>query len=161
MEQNLVNAELTISDAAEINTALESIHSKMPFLISLSAQDRVSILKLGDGMRPVVEISANVITEHPEIMPGTFNCEDFKKDFNLMKALEPLSQKLQLLKQAVDDTILAAGSDSLSQALEVYSEVKNHKDKIPGLNAIYNEMKAYFSRKRNKNSDQQQTPPAM
>lgn len=160
MDQNLVDAELTTADSAEINTAIENIKTKLPFLISLSTDDRISLLKLGDGMRPVVEKAVNVITEHPEIMPGTFNTAEFKKDFTLMKSLEPISQKLQLLKQAVDDTILAAGSDSLTEALEVYSEVKVHKDKIPGLNATYNEMKTYFARKRNSTQNPPQPPTA-
>jgi hypothetical protein len=148
MEQNLVDAELTPAEAAEINAALETIKSKTSFTISLSTEERISLLKMGDNFRQFTEKAVNVIAEHPEIMPATFNSAEFKKDFDLMKSLEPISQKLTTILQAINDTILAAGSDSLTEALEVYSEVKAHTEKIPGLNTVYTEMKLYFPRKK-------------
>jgi hypothetical protein len=158
MDQNLVDAELTPAEIAEIDAALETIKSKTLFTVSLSTEERVSLLKMGDSFRQFTEKAVNAITEHPEIMPGTFNSAEFKKDFSLMKSLEPISQKLTTMLQAINDTILAAGSDSLTEALEVYSEVKAHTEKIPGMNTVYMEMKSYFPRKKRTSKEDSQTP---
>ena len=135
-----------------------NIKSKPVFSISLSSEEKANMLKLGDTFRPLVEKTVNVISEHPEIMPGTFSVAGFKRDFNLVKALEPIQQKLTVLLQSVNDALTAAGSDSLVSGLEVYSEIKSHKDKIPGLNAIYNELKEYFPRRKGLAKNQQQPP---
>ena len=45
-------------------------------------------------------------------------------------------------------TVMAVGSDTLKGAREVYAAVKQHKDKVPGLSAVYDEMSAFF--KKNK-----------
>ena len=148
MDQNLVNAELPAADAVEIDTAIETIKSKTNFTISLTPEEKAGLVKMGNVFRQPVVIAMNVVTEHPEIMPGTFDVANFKKDYNLVLALQPISQKLHVLLQAIDDTIMAAESDSVTAMLEVYGEVKTHKDKLPGLNAVYNEMRTFFPRKR-------------
>ncbi len=148
MEQNLINAELPAADAAIIDTAIETIKSKTNFSISLTPEEKSGLVKMGNVFRQPVLISINVLAEHPEIMPGTFDIAQFKKDYNLALALQPISQKLHVLLQAIDDTIMAAESDSVAAMLEVYGEVKTHKDRIPGLSAIYDEMKSFFPRKK-------------
>jgi hypothetical protein len=56
----------------------------------------------------------------------------------------------------LDDTVTAAGSDALLSSLEIYSSVKDHAEKIPGLKTVFDEMKIYFPRKRsNKNTTPQ------
>jgi hypothetical protein len=148
MEQNLVDAVLSQTDSDAINTAIETINSKLSFKISLSTEEKSSLFKMGNGYKPFIEKAANVISSHPEIMPGTFSVEAFKKDSDLIQSLEPIRVKLELLYQSVEDTLTAVGSDAIIESLSVYDAVKNQKDKIPGLTAIYDEMKKFFPRKK-------------
>jgi len=148
MEQNLVDAELNQTDSDAIITSLVAVNSKLPFLISLTPEEKSSLFKMGNGYKPFIEKAANAISSHPEIMPGTFSAEAFKKDSDLIKALEPIRVKLELLYQSVEDTLTAIGSDAIIESLAVYDAVKSQKDKIPGLSAIYDEMKKFFPRKR-------------
>ena len=148
MEQDLVNAEISSEDLTVLNTALATIKNKLPFLISLSPKEKASLSKVGDTYKPFIAKASQAVTMYPEIMPGVFDKPGFLRDYNLFTSLEPVLTNLQGLVKALDDTITAAGSDALVSSYEVYGEVKDNADRIPGLKALYDEMKAYFPRKR-------------
>jgi len=151
MEQDLVNAEISTEDLSSVESAVNTIKGKLPFLISLSPDEKAQLFKVGENFKPFLQKALNVINTHPEIMPGTFNTVGFKKDYNLCYSLESLSVNVTALARALDDTLTAAGSDALSAALEVYGGVKNNMDKIPGLKVIYDEMKLCFPRSPRRN----------
>ncbi len=148
MEQDLVNAEISTEDLASIESALVTIKGKLPFLISLSSNEKAQLFKVGENFKTFIQKAINAVNTHPEIMPGTFSVAGFKKDYNLYNSLEPVKGNMASIAKALEDTVTAAGSDSLSASLEVYDEVKNHLEKIPGLKTIYDEMKVCFPRTR-------------
>ncbi|PIW98676.1 MAG: hypothetical protein COZ80_09395, partial [Ignavibacteria bacterium CG_4_8_14_3_um_filter_37_9] len=71
-------------------------------------------------------------------------------DFELLKAFETIVRQVRDLAITVEDTNTAIGSDLLSASFEVYGEVQKHKDSVPGLAALAEEMKAFFPKKRQK-----------
>jgi hypothetical protein len=148
MDQNLVDATLTQTVADEVDTSIENINSKLNFKVSLSQEEKSVLFKMGNGYKPFVDKAATVIKTHPEIMPGTFGIEAFNKDYALIQALEPIRVKLNLLYNSVEDTVTAVGSDAIISSLSIYDAVKNNKDKVPGLSAVYDEMKKFFPRKK-------------
>lgn len=87
---------------------------------------------------------------HPEMMSPLFNAEEFRRDFQLMKNLMPILEELNSLREAVEDTIFLCGSDCLSAALEIYSAFQLNRDKIPGMDTAYQEMKEFFSKSKKK-----------
>jgi len=141
MEQDLVNAEISGEDKTSIDTSIAAIQGKLPFLVSLSPKEKSSLFKVGENYKPFIQKAAQVISNHPEIMPGIFNTSGFLKDYNLFVSLEPILIKLRELTEALDDTVTAAGSDALLSSLEIYSSVKDHAEKIPGLKTVFDEMK--------------------
>lgn len=110
---NLISAVFPLADVTTVNENLETFKTKMPFLKSLSAKEKQSLYKPGENYIPFIERCVNIVEAHPEIMSGTFNVEEFKKDVELFVILKPIYQKLALLYQAMDDTITAAGCDAL------------------------------------------------
>jgi hypothetical protein len=148
MEQNLIHASLSPGDIATINDAIETISTKLNFLVSLSGDEKSELFKVGKVYNTLLDIAVRVVEQYPQIMSGTFNVAEFKSDYELAKSLEPIYTRLLPLFKALEDSVTAAKSDALVSTLDVYAEVKSHLDKIPGLEAIYNEMKEYFPRKR-------------
>ena len=148
MEQDLVSAEFSAEDLTVLNTSLTAMKGKLPFLLSLSAQEKKSLFKVEENYKPFIQLAFQAVDAHPEIMPQVFNTAEFKKDYNLFYSLEPVRIQLNELAVALDDTVTAAGSDTLIASLEIYNSVKDNAAKVPGLQAIYDEMKQYFPRKR-------------
>ncbi|NCQ19282.1 MAG: hypothetical protein GW805_13260 [Ignavibacteria bacterium] len=148
MEQNLISAALSSEDAAQINSALETINQKLPFLITFTEQQKKSIHKLGNTLKPFVDDAAGTVNLYPQIMSGTFDKEEYMRDYQLYKSLFELNGKLASLHSAVDDTLTAVGSDALVASLLIYSAVQSNKDKIAGLDAAADRMKVFFEKKK-------------
>ncbi|MFA6596143.1 MAG: hypothetical protein WCS69_00360 [Ignavibacteriaceae bacterium] len=148
MEQNLISAELTAEQVTTINQSLAAAKELLPFLVTLTPEEKQVIPKLGNVLKPLVDKAAAAAVQYPQIFSGTFNREEFLKDYALLQKLEPVAAVLNPLHSAVEDTVMAVGSDTLVAALEVYSAVQANKGKVPGLDTLANEMKAFFPRGR-------------
>lgn len=120
----------------------------MPFLSAMQNVDVSKFFKPGNAYQPLLNLAMRVMETHPEILPPVFNQEEFKKDSQLYSAVTGLAMRVSTLHAGMQKTHIAAGSDTLKGALEIYAAVKQHKNKVAGLSAIYDEMRVFF--KRNK-----------
>lgn len=154
MEQNLISAELTAEQVTTINQSLNAAKALLPFLLTLTPDEKQAIPKLGNALKPLVDKAAAAATQYPQIFSGTFNREEFLKDYALLQQLEPVAAVLNPLHSALEDTLMAVGSDSLVAALGVYAAVQANKAKVPGFDTLADQMKIFFPRSR------KTTPPA-
>lgn len=150
MSQNLISATLSGEDAASVQENLASAKSKLSFLLSLGKDDVVTLFKVGNAYLPFIDLAYETVISHPEILPAVFNKAEFLKDYELLKKLRPIFNQMNELAEAVQKTFMAVGSDTLVAALEVYDAVKQHKDKVPGLDATAADMAVFFKRTRTK-----------
>lgn len=156
MEQNLISAELTAEQFTAILDDFTQLREQMPFLIAMNANQKKRIAKMGEVYKPFVELAIGVVNEHPNIISPLFDKLEFLRDFKLYQNLTEIYEKSVALTEALDNTILAAGSDSFKESLQVYGAVFANKDKVPGLEDIAARMSAYFEKKK---SDKKDTPP--
>ena len=152
MEQNLISAGLSPEDEKAVRDALAVIKTKMPFLSTMQKADVSAYFKVGISYQPFLEKAYQTVMAHPEILPPVFNKEEFISDHHLFTTLTPIYNQVQELAEGLQKAITAAGSDSLVAALEVYAAVKQHKDKVPGLSVMHDEMLPFFKKTRNKTS---------
>lgn len=150
MSQNLISATLSGEDAASVQENLASAKSKLSFLLSLGKDDVATLFKVGNAYLPFIDLAYETVISHPEILPAVFNKAEFLKDYELLKKLRPIFNQMNELAEAVQKTFMAVGSDTLVAALEVYDAVKQHKDKVPGLDATAADMAVFFKRTRTK-----------
>ncbi len=68
----------------------------------------------------------------------------------LSKDLTPIENQISELAESMGKTKMAIDSDTLNGTLEVYSAIKQNKDKVPGLNVIAEEMAEFFPRTNRK-----------
>ena len=153
MAQNLISASLPEADAAEVSLDLSNAKSKLKFLLSLQTEDVVTLFKVGNAYLPFLDRVYQVVDEHPEILPAVFDVVEFKKDYQLFKTLIPIQTQINELAEGLQKTSYAVGSDALVAALEVYAAVKQHKDKVPGLNATADELAVFFKKSKAKSTD--------
>lgn len=149
--QNLVSATLAPETKTEVLLKLSEIRTKLSFLVTLQPDEIKGLYKAHNTYSPFVEKAYNAIAAHPQIMAGVFDAEEFKKDYALIKEFTTVANTLSQLAESANLTLLAANSDAMNGALEVYAAVKQNRDKVPGLNVVADEMSEFFKKPKRKN----------
>jgi hypothetical protein len=144
--QNLISATLAEETQTEILQALAEIKGKLNFLITLQPEEIRTLIKAGNGFAPLIEKAFLVANEHPEILPPVVDIDEFKKDYALIRALTIITNQVDELADGLKNTLIAAKSDAMVGTLEIYTAVRQHRDKVPGLNVIADEMAEFFPR---------------
>lgn len=139
-----INATLSEADLQAIKQAIGTIQQKLPFLITLSAEERKRLYKMGDKRLAFVQNSLNAAQSNRNILPASFDLEGFTNDYRLASSLTELLMSLRQLTEQVDDTLLAVGSEAMSNSLTVYDYVKTAAKKTPGLKAIAEQLGTLF-----------------
>lgn len=145
-----ITATLKEADIKEIKAALEIIHQKLPFLITLSVEERRKLFKMGDKSLAFVNNSLTVAQSNCDILPASFDLEEFVRDYQLAATLTELLLGLRQMTEQVDDTLLAVGSEAMSSSLTVYDYVKTAAKKTPGLKILAQQLGERFKAIRSK-----------
>jgi hypothetical protein len=120
MPDNRVSASLPAADREAVMAAVQTIRQKLPFLVDLSPEERRKLPKMGDKGRAFVERALTVATQNPDILPRSFDVDEFRRDAELLAALEPLAAALGQLNELLDDTLLEVSGEAYASALAVY-----------------------------------------
>lgn len=145
-----INATLSEQDLQEIKQAIAKIQQKLPFLITLSATERRRLFKMGDKRLAFVQTSLNAAQSNPNILPASFDLSGFANDYRLATTLTEVEMLLSQLTEQVDDTLLAVGSEAMTNSLTVYDYVKTAAKKTPGLKGIAEQLGNLFRAIRSK-----------
>ncbi|MBN3890250.1 MAG: hypothetical protein HWQ43_14150 [Nostoc sp. JL31] len=141
--QNIA-ASLSPQDIQEIKAALQTVQKKMPFLITLSTEERRKLVIMGDKSLAFVNNSITAAQSNREILPATFDVEELVQDYQLAAALTELLTSMQQLTEQVDDTLMAVGSEAMTSSLTVYDYVKTASKKTPGLKTVAEQLGERF-----------------
>jgi hypothetical protein len=139
-----ITGSLSPQDIQEIKTALQTIQKKLPFLITLSNEERRRLLKMGDKSLAFVNNSVTAAQSNREILPASFDVEELVRDYQLASALTELLTSMRQITEQVDDTLLAVGSEAMSSSLTVYDYVKTAAKKTPGLKTVAEQLGERF-----------------
>jgi hypothetical protein len=148
--QNLVSASLSPETRADVMEKLAAIKKSLGFLLTLKTEQKQSLFKVGNGYAPFVEQAYDVVMSNPEILPVVFDSDEFKKDYRLSKDLTAIVNQMRQLVDSLDDTLVAVSSDAITEALEVYSAVKQNSNRVPGLKVAETEMAEFFKKPKRK-----------
>ena len=146
MSQNLISATLSAEDSAAVLESLSDAKSRLSFLVNLQPADVNSLLKMGNGYLPFIEKAYQVVIAHPEILPGVFDRDEFIRDYNLLSQIRPILNLINELAESIQKTNIAVGNDLMVGALDVYSAVKQNKNKVPGLAVTADELGEFFKK---------------
>jgi len=124
-----------------------SARSVLPKLKDLGDK---AAFKAGNAYLLFIDMAYQTMIAHPEILSGVFDKEEFQKDYALLSALRPIFNQINELAEGIQKTFMAVGSDAMIAALDVYSSVKQNKDKVPGLSVTADQMSEFFKRTRTK-----------
>lgn len=146
--ENLVSITISPEDLGKINVAVTELNTTLkPLLISLSADQRREIPKMGDGTEPFVSKVMDYAKSNPEFAPPYMNVEELEIDFNAVKDLNAVYRPLLQLLQQLNDSIMLSGSEAYVASLAYYNSVKiASRMNIAGAKAIYDDLKQRFSK---------------
>ncbi|MBE9011748.1 hypothetical protein IQ250_16205 [Pseudanabaenaceae cyanobacterium LEGE 13415] len=151
MTSNRVSATLSMSDRETVLTAIETIKQALPFLVSLSADERKTMPRAGDRGRGFMLNCCDAAQKYADCLPRSFDTAEMQKDLRLIEDLYPILIALRELNSLVDDTYFTAQSEAYVAALKVYDAVKSHDD-LPGMKVTVDELKRQFVRRNKKES---------
>ena len=160
MDQNLISGTLSAEDQQACKDALDVLFAKLPFLSAMQNVDVSKFFKPGNAYQPLLNLAVQTMEALPDILPPVFNKEEFKRDSELYADVVPLAMQVSVLHTGLQKTLIAVGSDTLKGALEIYAAVKQHKNKVPGLSAVYDEMYAFFKKNKIKTTVLPETQPS-
>ena len=146
MTQNLVAIEFSPDDLEAIDGALAVLEAKLGILITLSADERRTAIKMGDKSEVFCRQTELVLRQNPGIVPGNFDLAGLQQDIVALDALRSLQQRLRTLTDRTDDTELALGSDIMSASFDGYALAKVG-GKGTALDTLRDAMQTRLSRK--------------
>jgi len=144
--QNLVSAHLAPETKTEILKAISDVRNRLEFLLSLQTKEIQGIFKASSGFAPFLELCYQATNKHPEILPNVFDATEFKQDYLLSRDLSEIASEIAQLSDALEKTLMAVNSDSMTAGLEVYAAVKQNRDKVAGLGVVADKMGEFFKR---------------
>ena len=124
MSYSNISATLTDVQKTAFKTGVQSLKTPLTFLVNLSNDERQKLRKTGSKRIGYVTDVYKAVVANPQAMPQSFNVTEFGKDVILYSDLIELQNYLKPLVEAIDDTLLAVGSEAITVADEVYGHLK-------------------------------------
>jgi hypothetical protein len=131
----------------EVMKAFETIKTNMPFLISLTAEEKNALPKFGDRSISFVKKAYEFALANPEILPKNFSVEEMGKDVALYEQLYSVIQVNAVLTEKFYDTYFEVGAESYSSALTVYQQGKLADKDMGGFGSVMDELGKRFVKK--------------
>lgn len=153
-----ISVTLSEADMQAVRASLDAIRAKLPFLVALTPKERQKLVKMGEKSVAFVKQCLQTVKDNPDLMPPTFNRQEFERDVDLASSLLGLLLLMQDLCAKLDDTLLAVGSEAMQQSLDVYAQVKLTAKRDAQLKATFEQLSTRYKglgqrRKPNSNSE--------
>ena len=147
MTQNLISLEVTDPQVAMALDALAQLEGALSGLISLDAETRRRLTKMGQKSEVFCRQALSVLAQNPQIVPSSLNLREAQADLHALERLRPLLDRLQRLAERGQDTEIALGSDIMGVALEGYGLLKV-SGKNQGLDGLRRELSSRWAKSR-------------
>ena len=147
MSQNIVSLVLTDEQINAAMDALTALEGALAGLISLDAEERRRLTKMGQKSEVFCRQAISVLAQNPQIVPRSLQLADAQADLLALDRLRPVLDRLQKLAERGSDTEIALGSDVMDVALEGYGLLKV-SGKNQGLDSLRKELSSRWARGR-------------
>lgn len=149
MATNLISAVLIDADRDAAKAAIATAKSKMPFLISLSEDEKKGKRRMGQKSVEYVKLNLRGVQNFSQyIPPASMDAAEFAKDVNLTSQLWEVRIVLASLLEMVDDTITAASVDCMKTADLVYNYLKTAAKNDAAVKALVEDIAKRFEAQR-------------
>lgn len=148
-DDNRISAALTSASVTAIQEAIQTIRTKLPFLLSLTNEERRKLPKLGDNRLALDEDAHALMLAHPDFVPAFFSLEELEKDRALRSQLDGIRLSLESLLNDVEGTEMELGSEMLLAYLAFYASAQQGaKRGVTSGQAVLDVLSKYFARSK-------------
>ncbi len=143
---NRLNLVMTDADITDVKKSITNIHGKMPFLIGLTTDERVTLPKISENNKVFVSDSINALVNNADMLPSYLKVADIKNDLILYEQLDELEGMALQLVEKIQDTRMLCGSEAYASSLTAYRLFEAAASAgIPGADAVYDALKQRFA----------------
>ena len=141
-QQNLVAVNIPAAELQNISKLITDLQTALaPYVITLSADDRKSLLKMSDKSVAFVNKTLDYTGTNPEFVPPYLSVSDMQVDVAAVNQLQPLLNQLNQIADNIDDTVMLSGSEAFTGALLYYNSIKQAmKGHVPNAKTIYDDL---------------------
>ena len=142
---NRISEELSDEQVTTVQGALATIRGALPFLLTLSAQERRELPRLGPKSVGFDEKCVTYMTNRAQFVPGFVDLAEVQKDRALRSQLLRFAAELQTLAASVDDTLQLVASEVWMADLAYYQSVREaaHRGR-DGAQDVYDDLRQRF-----------------
>ncbi len=151
MTQDLFSAKDVDADMGKLDTVIEDLKQATTYRVDLQDEDKEGLVMFGTKALNFTQAALDSMGEVETLVSGFLDVEELKADVKFCQDFGPKIKKLERLLDQLKDTYSAAGSDAYAASLTYYNTIKAaSRAKLPGTEAIYKELKKYFTGGRKK-----------
>ncbi len=144
-----ISQEITDTVKAQILTKFQEIKDLLPFLITLTPEEKRGIITISTERGAMDEAFVSEMTAHPDLIPAYVDAVELARDRELRADLLELLQRSRELCDSLEDTAHVAGSDVLLGYLSFYNSVQQAaKRGVGGSKALLDNLSRFFPRSR-------------
>ena len=141
---NRVSAVVTAEQRAKVVEGMRLIKSSLPFLVSLTKDERKKLSKIGPKRVQYVNLCLKGARNFPELMTSDINVEELVKDVDLLNELLDIWISMSSLMELIVDTMTAAGVDTSGVSSKIYSLLKLGAASNASVKTLNDEIKKFF-----------------
>jgi hypothetical protein len=125
MGQNLASVHFTAEQWAAVDEAFDALEEAlMAVLVSLSHSERKRVVKMGAGSETFCRHSYVAMRDNVVLLSRKVDIDEMSRDLATHDALAERLARLNRLRERMEDTDIALGSDIMRAALDGYVFLK-------------------------------------
>ena len=145
IDDNRISASIPPADITTILTKIQDMIALLPFLISVSNEERQEMPKMGDKSIGFDDKCQGYMASNPEFLPGFIQIAEIVKDRNLRAQMLQFIPQMRVLMDALEDTLMVVSSEIWMADLAYYQSAREAaRRNRPGAELIYNDLKSRF-----------------
>ncbi len=145
--KNKIDITLSAAQTNEAVVAVAAVATAMPYLITLSVEERRHMVKAAEGTEGFIRSTLELARQNPHLLPSLVDLEKLDRDLALREDLAPLEAALTLLATKVNHTRRLAAADLFEGCLDIYHTLQRH-GQDQGLDELVAPLRARFKRRR-------------
>lgn len=149
---NKISGVFTEAEKAAVITKINEAKALMPFLITLTEDERKRGKGIGNKNLSYVQKCMEGAIAFPNELKKNFDTAEFKKDVELFNNLIGAYIACAALLELIDDSMKAAVIDAMGSSSEVYASLKSSAKNNANVKAIVAEIAERFKGQSNKGS---------
>ncbi len=145
-QQDVISVHIPESELSEIKAAIATLQAKLlPHLKTLTSQERQELPKMGDKTVAFVTKALEYGKQNAALVPTFLDTTAFETDVTAVETLRSLTQGLNPVSDALNDSLILSGSEAYQGALVFYTSVKAAaKVKAANAQTIYDDLSNRF-----------------